>query len=135
MLIVDRITSISLWSKIFRAILAQHLYLYLAQHSAFESEFAFFLSSFLDYLLSPYSTQTSFIKVLLGNKFSVYFSVPIQINHEKNLQIFVLRHHYKCEICSKWCKHEIYSKLTIKTPFLLFWCLIVNVCVITCRLR
>ena len=87
MLIVDRIMSIFLWSKIFRAILAQHLYLYLAQHQHLNSEFVFFLSSFLDYLLSPCSTQTSFIKVLLGNKFGVYFSVPIQISHEKNLQI------------------------------------------------
>ena len=57
------------------------------------------------------------------------FSVSIQINHEKNLQIYVLCHSCKCEICSKWCKREIYSKLTIKTPLLLFWCLTVSVSV------
>ena len=61
---------------------------------------------------------------------SFCFSVSIQINHEKNLQIYVLCHSCKCEICSKWCKREIYSKLTIKTPLLLFWCLIVNVSVV-----
>ena len=59
-----------------------------------------------------------------------YFSVSIQINHEKNLQIYVLCHSCKCEICSKWCRREIYSNLTIKTPLLLFWYLIVNVSVV-----
>ena len=51
------------------------------------------------------------------------FSVSIQIIHEKNLQIYVLCHSCKCEICSKWCKREIFSKLTIKIP-LLFFCVL-----------
>ena len=49
------------------------------------------------------------------------FSVSIQINHEKNLKIYVL--------CGS-CKREMYSKLSIKTPLLLFWCLIVNVSIV-----
>ena len=57
------------------------------------------------------------------------FSGSIQINHDKNLQIYVLYQSRKCKICSKWCKRKIYSKLTIKTPLLFFWYPIANVSV------
>ena len=108
-----------------------HLYLYCECIISWISNLYSFLSSFPDSLLSPYSIQTSFIKILLENKLSVLlFLSLIQINHEKNLKIYVLCHSCKCEICSKWCKHEIYSKLTIKTPLLMFSCLIANVSVV-----